>query len=77
MLSPGKMRTILCSNGLSHVIKMAAMPKYGKTLNKFFSRTTGPIILKLGMWHQVTKEYKVCSNDDPRLTLTYLQQGKI
>ena len=27
--------------------------------------------LKLGMQHRVHKYYQVCSNDDPRLTLTY------
>ena len=27
--------------------------------------------LKLGMQHQVLEYYKVCSNDDPKLTLTY------
>ena len=33
-----------------HMIKMAAMPIYGKNPSKiFFSRTGGPISLKLGM----------------------------
>ena len=27
--------------------------------------------LKLGMHHRVLEYYQVCSNDDPRLTLTY------
>ena len=27
--------------------------------------------LKLGMHHWVLEYYQVCSNDDPRLTLTY------
>ena len=27
--------------------------------------------LKLGMQHRVLKNYQVCSNDDPGLTLTY------
>ena len=27
--------------------------------------------LKLGMYHRVLEYYQVCSNDDPRLTLTY------
>ena len=27
--------------------------------------------LKVGMQHQLLKFYKVCSNDDPELTLTY------
>ena len=29
------------------------------------------MILKLGMYHQVLKYYKVYSKDDPGLTLTY------
>ena len=27
--------------------------------------------LKLGMQHRVFEYYQICSNDDPRLTLTY------
>ena len=27
--------------------------------------------LKLGMQHRVLKYYQICSNDDPRLTLTH------
>ena len=37
-------------NGPGHMTKMAAMPIYGKTPSKiFFSRTGGPISMKLGM----------------------------
>ena len=37
-------------NGTGHMTKMAAMPIYGKTPSKiFFSRTGGPIFMKLGM----------------------------
>ena len=57
--------TKVCSWGLGHMTKMAAMPIYGKTLKKiFFSRTKGPMTLCIG-------SIIVCSNDDPRLTLTY------
>ena len=35
--------------GQGHITKMAAMPMYDKTLKIFFSRTTGPIALKLGL----------------------------
>ena len=36
--------------GPGHMTKMAAMPIYGKNLSKiFFSRTAGPICMKLGM----------------------------
>ena len=31
--------------------------------------------LKLGMHHRVLEYYKVCSNDDPGLTLTYFMAG--
>ena len=58
-------------NGPGHMTKMAATPIYGKTLKLFFSRTRSPMILKLGMWHQGLKVYKVYINDDPGLTLTY------
>ena len=27
--------------------------------------------LKFGLWHRVFKYYQVCSNDYPKLTLTY------
>ena len=58
--------------------KMAAMPIYMvNTLKVFFSRTKGPMTLKLGMQHQVHKYYQACSNDDPGLTMTYLRQGQI
>ena len=36
-------------NGPGHMTKMAAMPNMVKTLKIFFSRTTSPMILKLGM----------------------------
>ena len=52
--------------------KMAAMPIYGKTLQKiFFSGTKRLMTLKQGMQHWVLEYYQVYSNDDPGLTLTY------
>ena len=42
---------------LGHMTKLATTPIYGKNPSEIFSRTKGPVI--------------VCSNDDPRLTLTY------
>ena len=54
--------------GNKSLIKMAAMPIYGKNFKKFFfSGTKRLMTLKLGMQHPVLK----CSNDDPGLTLTY------
>ena len=53
---------------LGHITKMAAMPIYGKIPLKFFSKTSRPITFALG---QRWGPYKICSNDDPRLTLTY------
>ena len=52
--------------------KMAATPIYGKNPLKIFSRTRRPMILGLGMWHLGCGANQVCSNDDPKLTLTYL-----
>ena len=66
--------TKCCSNDPGHMTKMAAMPIYMvNTLKIFFSRTKGPMTLKLGMQHQVHKYYQACSNDDPGLTMTYLR----
>ena len=36
-----------------------------------FSVTGGSIIIKLGMYHRGLQPIIVCSNDDPRVTLTY------
>ena len=61
----------VCSNGLGHMINMAAMPIYDNNLKKIFSGTKQPMTLKVGMRHRVFKYYQVCSNDDLGLTLTY------
>ena len=56
-----------------HMTKMAATPIYSKNLLKtFFSRTRRPVTLRLGMLYWGCGVYLVCSNDDPRVTLTYL-----
>ena len=56
-----------------HMTKTAAMPIYGKNLLKIFSsRTRRPVTLRLGMLYLGCGAYQVCSNDDPRMTLTYL-----
>ena len=61
--------TKVCSRGLGHLTKMAAMPIYGKNPSEiFFSRTNGTMTLWLGM---CLGPIKICSNDDPGLTLTY------
>ena len=58
--------------GLGHMTKMAAKPIYGKNPSKiFFSRTKGLMTLWLGMLHWGLGPIIVCSNDDPRLTMTY------
>ena len=55
-----------------HMTKMAAMPKYDKTLKKnFFSETTGLILMKLCMKHQSPKPFIFCSYYDHWLTVTY------
>ena len=63
----------ICTKYIGHMTKMAATPIYGKNLLKiFFFRTRRPVTLRLGMQHWGCGAYQVCSNDDPRLTLTYL-----
>ena len=37
----------------------------------FFSETSRPMAFKLGIQHWRLESHKVCSNDDPGLTLTY------
>ena len=60
------------SNGSGYMTKVAAMPIYGKNFKKiFFSGTERLMTLKLGMQHWVLEYYRVCSNDDPGLTLSY------
>ena len=55
-------------NNPGHVIKMAAMPIYGKNpLKFFFSGTTGPISTKLGMKHL----YYVALNDNTLVQFLY------
>ena len=64
--------TIVCSWGLGHMTKMATTPIYGKNPSKiFFSRTKRPLNLWLGSIGD-SGPIIVCSNDDPRLTLTYI-----
>ena len=63
----------VCSNGPGHMTKMAATPIYGiNPLKIFFSRTRRQMTSGLGMKHRGCGAYQVCTNDDPRLTLTYL-----
>ena len=61
-------------NNPGHMIKMAAMPIYGKNpLKFFFSGTTGQISTKLGMKHWGLEfVYKLLPLDD-----LYLFYGKV
>ena len=45
----------MSSNGVGHIIKMAAMPMYGKNLLK----------------SSESKYYQICPNDDPGFTLMH------
>ena len=56
--------TKVCSNDPGHMTKMATMPI-------IFSGTNGSMTLKLGIQHWGLRSYKICSNGDPELTLTY------
>ena len=68
--------TKVCSRHLGHITKMAAMAINGKNpSNIFFSRTGGPILHELSMKHQGLQPIIICSNDDPRVTFTYLTAG--
>ena len=64
--------TEVLSNG-DQMTKMAAILIYGKNLNKIiFSGSKRPMTLKVGMQHWVLEYYQICSNDDPKMTLTSL-----
>ena len=53
--------------------KMATSPIYDKTPSKiFFSRTRRPITFGLTVSHLRCGAYQVCSNDGPKLTMSYL-----
>ena len=61
----------ICSNVLGHKTKMAFRPIYRKkTLKISFFGTKRPMTLKLGIQHRLLMYFKICSNDDPWLTLT-------
>ena len=68
--------TKVCSRVLGHMTKMAVTPIYGNHPSKiFFSITKTPMTLWLGMQLWGIGPIIVCSNDDPRLTLTYFTAG--
>ena len=50
--------------------KIAAMLMYGKDRKESSPEPKRLMTLKLGMQHHVLEYYQICSNDDPRLTLT-------
>ena len=63
-------------NGVvGHMTKMVAIPIYSKQKLAKISicRIDGPIAMKLGMKHSEFWSIIVCSNYDPRLTLTSFQ----
>ena len=60
------------TNCYGHMTNMATMPIYGKnSLNLFFSGTKRPLTLGLGMKERGCGPYKVSTNDESRLTVTY------
>ena len=61
-------RIKVCSNNPGHMTKMATIPLCGKIPLKIFSETSRPMTFELGI---LIGSYKVCSNDNPGLTLTY------
>ena len=61
--------TKVCSNGPGH---MTSMDIYGKNLKKSSSlEPERPMNLQLGMQHRVLEYYKICSNDDPGVTVIF------
>ena len=58
-------------NGQGHMTKMAAMAINTKNTKILFFRTRGPMILKLDMKDRVEELYKVYTNHDPGMTLTF------
>ena len=60
-------------NVTGHMTKMAAMLIYGKMFKKLLLhiKTNSPMIMKLGIEQYVLKLYKVYTNNDPELTMTY------
>ena len=73
MKTPYNKLVKIYANCFGHMTKMTDMLIYGENpLKIFFSRTKRLMNLGLGMLHLGCKAYQVCSNDDPRLTLTYL-----
>ena len=72
MKTPYNKLVKIYANCFGHLTKMADMAIYGKNPLKIFSRTRRLMAFGLGMLHLGCGAYQVCSNDDPRLTLTYL-----
>ena len=65
------MGTKVYINDPGHMVKMAAMAiNRKKPLQIFFSGTSRPMTLKLGMKHKCIEFYKVYTNLDAGLTLT-------
>ena len=61
----------ICSNGSTHLKKMAAIPinvKKKKRLKMCFSRTKKTLRLNLGNQHWELRVYHICSDDGPRMT---------
>ena len=56
-----------------HITKTSATLIYNITFKMFFSRARRPMTLGFGMSHFIYAPYQDCTNDDPRLTLTYLR----
>ena len=57
---------------------MAVLPLYGKNpLKAFVSETNEPISFELGIQHWGLRFYKVYTNHDPWLALTFLRRGEI
>ena len=73
MKTPYDMLAKIYAKYFGHMAKVAATPINGKTpfknllLQNQKAQDLGTWYVALGMW-----AYQICSNDDPKLTLTYL-----
>ena len=59
----------VCATGLGHFPKIVSTPIYGKTFINLLSGTNMLFVLEL--WDLGCRTNQFCSNDDPRLLLTY------
>ena len=63
--------TKVCSNGPGHMTKMSATPIYGKNFKNLLLQNQKADDLESRYVASGARVLQICSNDDPKLTLTY------